>query len=85
MAITNPERIIEILDQYSINIDGETPPLVLYVYETLSRNNLHYKKDYLTSKDIDYYSNQYPEKRIAVFTEDPEIIDSDDVYSEIME
>ncbi len=55
MAITNPERIVEILNQYSIYIDGETPPLTLYVYETSSRNNLHHRKNYLTSKDIDYY------------------------------
>ena len=82
MPITNIETIAEYIQQYNLPTNTNT----IYVYRTTSTDTNHHHKRYLTNnEDIAYYSTQNSPIYIAVFIEDPEILDADGVYTEVEE
>lgn len=85
MAITDKIIIQKYLDEYHISVGEEKEVTSIYVYETTSKDRNHYKKTYLTSKDVEYYGNENRGIKTAVFIEDPELLDADNVYTEITE
>ena len=85
MAITDEIIIQKYIDEYQISFPDEQNISSIFVYETTSKDRNHYKKTYLTSKDIQYYGNENKGIKVAIFTEDPELLDADNVYTEVTE
>jgi succinylglutamate desuccinylase len=85
MPITNIETIAEYIQQYNLPTNTDDTNTI-YVYRTTSTDTNHHDKGYLTNnEDIAYYSTQNSPIYIAVFIEDPEILDADGVYTEVEE
>jgi hypothetical protein len=85
MAITDTDIIQKYLNEYNVWVEENQLVSSIFVYETASADRSHYKKEYLTAKDINYYANENLGIRTAVFLEDPELLDADNVYTEVME